>query len=115
MNRLVVQSLRQVANAQLRMQQRAFSAAAVENKLAPAASGSSAAVEKAKPAQESSSGSGSNSSGGSTFFQRLSSFLAGCGVGFGATFYFLLDQLEESNNKLSKELADIHVALKNKK
>jgi hypothetical protein len=44
---------------------------------------------------------------GSTFFQRLSSFLAGCGVGFGLTYYFLLTELEESNEKFSRELSGI--------
>jgi hypothetical protein len=44
---------------------------------------------------------------GSTFFQRLSSFLAGCGVGFGLTYYFLLTELQESNERFSRELNNL--------
>ena len=47
------------------------------------------------------------SSGGSTFFQRFSSFLAGCGVGFGVSSYFIYDELIASNNKLSKDIQKI--------
>ena len=42
--------------------------------------------------------------GGSSFFQRFSSFLAGCGVGFGVSWYFIYNELVESNEKLSKDL-----------
>lgn len=43
-------------------------------------------------------------SGGSTFFQRFSSFLTGCGVGFGLSFYFIYNELEESNEKFEREI-----------
>jgi len=47
----------------------------------------------------------SNSSrGGSTFFERLSSFLAGCGVGFGISIYFIYNELVDANEKLEKTL-----------
>mmetsp|Transcript_2171 Transcript_2171/g.3406 ORF Transcript_2171/g.3406 Transcript_2171/m.3406 type:complete len:85 (-) Transcript_2171:93-347(-) len=42
--------------------------------------------------------------GGSSFFQRLSSFLAGCGVGFGVSFYFIYNELSESNEKLERSI-----------
>lgn len=41
---------------------------------------------------------------GSSFFQRFSSFLAGCGVGFGVSFYFLYQEMVDSNEKFSKDL-----------
>jgi|EP01033_Poteriospumella_lacustris_P011342 hypothetical protein len=44
---------------------------------------------------------------GSTFFQRFSSFLTGCGVGFGLSFYFIYNELEESNAKFERELQAI--------
>jgi hypothetical protein len=44
------------------------------------------------------------SKGGSSFFQRFSSFLAGCGVGFGVSFYYIYEELVESNEKFSKQL-----------
>lgn len=43
-------------------------------------------------------------SGGSTFFQRFSSFLTGCGVGFGLSFYFIYNELEESNEKFARDI-----------
>jgi hypothetical protein len=48
-------------------------------------------------------------SGGSSFLQRLSAFLAGCGVGFGTSFYFIYNELIDSNTKFERDLA----ALKN--
>ena len=50
--------------------------------------------------------------GGSSFFQRFASFLTGCGVGFGMSYYFLLQDLEESNQKLAQEIAKIQSQLK---
>jgi hypothetical protein len=38
--------------------------------------------------------------GGSTFFQRFSSFLVGLGVGFGVSSYFIYNELVDSNEKL---------------
>ncbi len=43
-------------------------------------------------------------SGGSTFFQRFFSFMAGCGVGFGLSAFYIYDELIESNNKLAKDI-----------
>ena len=40
------------------------------------------------------------SSGGSTFIQRLSSFFVGAGVGFGVAFYYIYEELKDSNNKI---------------
>lgn len=56
---------------------------------------SSAAITSPKP---------TTSGGGSSFFQRLSSFLTGCGVGFGLSFYFLYQELQDSNLKLEREI-----------
>lgn len=39
-------------------------------------------------------------SSGSTFFQRLTSFLAGLGIGLGATFLLISNELSESNEKI---------------
>ncbi len=46
-------------------------------------------------------------SGGSTFFQRFSSFLAGTGVGFGVSYYFIYCELIDSNNHLERKIAKI--------
>lgn len=46
-------------------------------------------------------------SGGSTFFQRFSSFLAGTGVGFGISYYFIYCELIDSNNHLERKIAKI--------
>lgn len=54
------------------------------------------AVANVKPTQ--------SSKGGSTFFERLSSFLAGCGVGFGTSIYFIYNELVDANEKLEKTL-----------
>ncbi len=51
-------------------------------------------------------------SGGSTFFQRFSSFLTGCGVGFGVCFYFVYNELEESNAKFEQEIQAILAKVK---
>ena len=44
--------------------------------------------------------SSSNSSGGSSFMQRLSSFFVGTGVGFGVAFYYIYEELKDSNKKI---------------
>eukprot|EP01039_Chlorochromonas_danica_P000372 gene372-403_t len=46
-------------------------------------------------------------SGGSTFFQRLSSFLTGLGVGFGLSGYFIYQELAESNAALQRDIAKL--------
>ncbi|KAJ1399280.1 hypothetical protein B484DRAFT_458347 [Ochromonadaceae sp. CCMP2298] len=45
--------------------------------------------------------------GGSSFFQRLSAFLAGCGVGFGVSFYFVYNELAEANVMLARSIKQI--------
>lgn len=71
---------------------------------------STAVVASAKQLTESSTGAVANvkptqsSRGGSTFFERLSSFLAGCGVGFGSSIYFIYNELVDANEKLEKAL-----------
>ena len=40
----------------------------------------------------------------STLFERLSSFLIGTGIGFGLTFYFILEELKTSNKMLESHL-----------
>ena len=40
----------------------------------------------------------------STLFERLSSFLIGTGIGFGLTFYFILEELKTSNKMLETHL-----------
>eukprot|EP01038_Epipyxis_sp_PR26KG_P013328 gene13328-17865_t len=44
---------------------------------------------------------------GSTFAQRLSAFLVGCGVGFGVSFYFIYEELLASNAKIESEMKRI--------
>ena len=46
----------------------------------------------------------SNNQNGSTFFQRFSSFLTGCGVGFGASAYFIYNELEDSNRAFERDI-----------
>eukprot|EP01031_Cornospumella_fuschlensis_P027941 gene27940-33740_t len=45
-----------------------------------------------------------STSGGSTFFQRLSSFLTGLGVGFGLSAYFIHQELTDSNAILQRDI-----------
>ena len=54
----------------------------------------------------------SSSSGGSSFFQRLNSFLVGTGIGFGSCFYFVHDELKESNNKFENYLDKLESRIK---
>jgi hypothetical protein len=44
---------------------------------------------------------------GSTFFERLTSFLVGCAVGFGSISYFVYNELVESNEKFERDLKNI--------
>ena len=44
---------------------------------------------------------------GSTFFERLSSFLVGCAIGFGSISYFIYNELNESNEKFGEDLKSI--------
>lgn len=59
------------------------------------------------PAAPVASKSSSSSGGGSTFFQRFASFLAGCGVGFGVSFYFLYNELVDSNENLLRTIKQL--------
>lgn len=68
---------------------------AAENKPAVDASKASAVVAPKAPVQ---------TSGGSSFFQRLSSFFAGLGVGFGLSAYFIVQKLDESNESLQRDI-----------
>jgi hypothetical protein len=49
-------------------------------------------------------------SGGSSFFQRLSSFFAGLGVGFSISTYFLYNELEDSNKKFAQYIEKLKAA-----
>ena len=44
---------------------------------------------------------------GSTFIQRVTAFLAGAAVGFGANFYLVHEELMESNKRFEKTLQEI--------
>lgn len=44
---------------------------------------------------------------GSTLIQRITAFLAGTAVGFGANFYLVHEELMESNRRFEKTLQDI--------
>lgn len=46
-------------------------------------------------------------SGGSSFLQRLSSFLVGAGVGFGAAYYIIYEELKESNAVLENYIKSL--------
>jgi hypothetical protein len=69
------------------------------------------AVAAASPSSASSDSVRKAADGGSTFFQRFSSFLAGCGVGFGVTIYFVYNELIESNEKLSADYKRLEAKL----
>lgn len=55
----------------------------------------------------------SSSSGGSSFFQRLNSFLVGSSIGFGSCFYFIHEELKESNSKFENYLEKLEGRIKN--
>ena len=61
-------------------------------------------VEAPKPVKSPSSVEAPRPAGGSSFFQRLGSFLAGLGIGFGASFYYIYEELEASNRRLENEI-----------
>jgi hypothetical protein len=46
-------------------------------------------------------------SGGSSFLQRLTSFLVGTGIGFGSSYYFIFNELNESNERFEAHLKKI--------
>jgi hypothetical protein len=52
------------------------------------------------------------SNGGSSLFQRLSAFLVGCGVGFGSSQYFVIEELHESNSKFEAYLDSLEARIK---
>jgi hypothetical protein len=57
-------------------------------------------------------------SGGSTFGQRLNAFLVGAGLGFGSCFFFIEQELQDSNVKFEayiKKLEGRISALEKKK
>jgi hypothetical protein len=54
----------------------------------------------------------SSSSGGSTLFQRLNSFMVGAGIGFGSCFYYVHEELRESNAKFEGYLDKLEGRIK---
>lgn len=46
-------------------------------------------------------------SGGSSFVQRFTSFLVGAGIGFGSSYYFIFNELHESNERFESHLKKI--------
>jgi hypothetical protein len=46
-------------------------------------------------------------SGGSSFLQRFTSFLVGAGIGFGSSYYFIFNELHESNERFESHLKKI--------
>ena len=58
------------------------------------------------------SASTSSSKGGSSFFQRLNSFLVGSAIGFGSCFYFIHQELKESNSKFENYLEKLEGRIK---
>ena len=44
---------------------------------------------------------------GSSFFDRFFSFLVGCGVGFGTSFYFIQEELLRANAAIDESLVSI--------
>ena len=54
-----------------------------------------------------------SSRGGSSFFQRLNSFLVGSAIGFGSCFYFIHQELKESNTKFENYLEKLEGRIKN--
>eukprot|EP01031_Cornospumella_fuschlensis_P033379 gene33380-40383_t len=65
---------------------------------------SPATVAPATPPTTVKAPAANSSSGGSTFFQRLSSFLTGLGVGFGLSAYFIHQELTDSNAILQRDI-----------
>lgn len=47
------------------------------------------------------------SSGGSTFFQRFTAFLSGVGISSLVSFYYIDQELKDSNNKFASQLGAI--------
>ena len=48
----------------------------------------------------------------SSFTQRLTGFLVGCGVGFGISFYLISDELRDSNEQFERALNNLDKRLK---
>lgn len=49
---------------------------------------------------------------GSSFFQRLSAFFVGAGLGCGSCFYFIHEELIESNSKFETYLDKLETRIK---
>ena len=62
------------------------------------------AAPVAKQVVASSSEPARKAAGGSTITQRVSSFLMGAGLGFGVGFYYIFQEIEQSNNVFQKYL-----------
>lgn len=59
----------------------------------------------AKPVEEIAASAAESSS--SSFVQRFTGFLVGCGVGFGASFYLISEELKESNAAFETTLKNL--------
>lgn len=70
-------------------------------------SGSSLSIRRFSEAASKPEATPAPASGGSTFLQRFSSFLAGCGVGFGLSYYFIYEELVNSNENLLRNIKKI--------
>jgi hypothetical protein len=46
----------------------------------------------------------SSASKGSSLIQRLTAFCVGAGIGFGTSFYFIYQELQESNSRIDRRL-----------
>ncbi|RYH05361.1 hypothetical protein EON65_44920 [archaeon] len=68
------------------------------------ASSAPATVKPSSPQVATITPEAKTSSGGSTFFQRFSSFLTGLGVGFGLSAYFIHQELVDSNAILQRDI-----------
>ena len=52
-------------------------------------------------------GGNAGGGGGSSLMQRMLAFLAGVGVGCGASFYVIYDELGNSNARFAKQFHDL--------
>ena len=84
-------------------------AASVKQQTASMAESASKSTESAAKNASASVNAGvaSAKNAGSTFIQRITAFLAGTAVGFGANFYLVHEELVESNKRFEKTLQEI--------
>ena len=91
-NRLLSTDVKQVADAATKSAESATKN--VESAVKNATASANVGVTSAKNA-------------GSTLIQRVTAFLAGTAVGFGANFYLVHEELMESNKRFEKTLQEI--------